>query len=127
MADKWHPDLINEEYVPPEKYQEILLDSIFCPCPKGNSIETFRLYEVLESGAIPVVHMDDGYTAKHFPPMYFKSPMVFVNSWTEAVDSMLEMMKDPASLDARQAQLREWYSSMMSGVANKLEGLLETR
>ena len=49
-----HPEVTNAEYVPPEKYAEIMQDSVFTPCPKGRSLDTFRLYESIESGSIPV-------------------------------------------------------------------------
>ena len=34
--------------------------SIFVPCPRGNSSpDTFRLYEALEAGSIPIVERDE--------------------------------------------------------------------
>jgi hypothetical protein len=37
-------------------YRAMLADSVFCPCPMGNVvIETYRLYEALEMGCIPIV------------------------------------------------------------------------
>ena len=38
------------------EYAEVLNDSIFVLCPRGNfSLDTFRFYEALEAGAIPIV------------------------------------------------------------------------
>lgn len=37
------------------EYQRALQQSMFAPSPEGHSPETWRLYEALESGAIPVV------------------------------------------------------------------------
>jgi hypothetical protein len=49
-----HPELTNEEYVSPAEYAKYMLNSIFTPCPKGRSLDTFRLYEAMEAGSIPV-------------------------------------------------------------------------
>jgi len=40
----------------PEAYMTLLNDSVFCVAPEGGVPETWRLYEILESGCIPVVH-----------------------------------------------------------------------
>jgi len=35
-------------------YMALLADTKFVPCPRGNNVETYRFYEALESGCIPV-------------------------------------------------------------------------
>jgi GR25 family glycosyltransferase involved in LPS biosynthesis len=44
----------------PEEYRKILCDSYFVPIFRGNHFETFRLYEALEAGAIPIVIREEG-------------------------------------------------------------------
>jgi hypothetical protein len=45
-----------------DSYAKLLADSVFVPCPRGNvSLDTFRVYEALEAGAIPIV--EDGTVA----------------------------------------------------------------
>ncbi len=47
---EWNsPSQLNEE-----EYIELLSDTVFVPCPRGNNLETFRFYEALEHGCIPV-------------------------------------------------------------------------
>ena len=53
--------------MPLEEFQVIMTDTIFAPCPGGNTNMTFRLIESLESGAIPIV--DEGL---HSPPYVLK-------------------------------------------------------
>jgi GR25 family glycosyltransferase involved in LPS biosynthesis len=43
-------------------YLELLGNSKFCPILKGNNMETFRLYEALEAGALPVAVESNEYT-----------------------------------------------------------------
>ena len=49
-----------------DKYLDIIKDSIFfVPCPRGNkSVDSFRFFETLESGSIPIVEEEDGYWEK---------------------------------------------------------------
>ena len=49
-----HPEVTNKEYVNPTIYADTMMESIFTPCPKGRSMDTFRLYEAIEAGSIPV-------------------------------------------------------------------------
>jgi len=45
-------DSSSERY---DKYIQLLADTAFAPCPAGNNPETFRHYEALEVGAIPII------------------------------------------------------------------------
>ena len=51
-----------------DQYLSVLGNSKFCPILRGNNIETFRLYEALEAGTIPLYVRqlgDDAYWALH--------------------------------------------------------------
>ena len=43
----------NEQLSQPD-YLALLQDTMFVPCPRGNNVETYRFYEALENGCIPV-------------------------------------------------------------------------
>jgi hypothetical protein len=45
---------------PPDQWQALLLESKFVPVPRGNHFETFRIYEALEHGAIPLYVRTEG-------------------------------------------------------------------
>jgi len=50
LQPSWnHPTALKEK-----KYMSLLGNSKFCPVLKGNNTETFRLYEALEAGSLPV-------------------------------------------------------------------------
>jgi hypothetical protein len=53
VADKVDEKIVHEAYV------DMLLQSVFTLCPHGSNPESYRLYEVLELGSVPVfVRMD---------------------------------------------------------------------
>ncbi|MDP9174172.1 MAG: hypothetical protein M3O30_09945 [Planctomycetota bacterium] len=54
-----------------ETYAAAMNDTVFALCPRGNdSVDTFRVYEALEAGAIPIVE-DDGQLASLFHHLRF--------------------------------------------------------
>jgi hypothetical protein len=58
-------------------------DCLFVPCPPGNfSYETHRLYEALESGAIPII---EDSSAEYYRLLFGDSlPFPIVADWREA-------------------------------------------
>jgi len=49
-ADSWE----SAQKIQRKEYLAVLLDSYFVPCPVGNNAETFRIYEALECGCVPL-------------------------------------------------------------------------
>eukprot|EP00049_Salpingoeca_infusionum_P000042 m.36720 g.36720 ORF g.36720 m.36720 type:complete len:182 (+) comp10032_c0_seq2:1405-1950(+) len=113
FAQDWHPNANHPAYLRPEDYARVMQDSVFALCPKGHSIDQFRLYEAMESGAIPVLENKDGYLVDKLPPEYLDSPMVIVDSWSDVTGVLHELMQDSAQIDKRQKQMQEWYTSFM--------------
>jgi hypothetical protein len=67
------------EYQPNPKtwsgYLNDLVDHKFCACPRGNGIDTHRLWEALYCRTIPVVRYEPAY--RNFRDL----PILFVDSW----------------------------------------------
>jgi GR25 family glycosyltransferase involved in LPS biosynthesis len=58
LQPSWnHPTAVKEK-----KYLSLLGNSKFCPVLKGNNVETFRFYEALEAGSLPVATEKNAYT-----------------------------------------------------------------
>jgi hypothetical protein len=51
---KFYPSWNSIENLKQDEYISLLQNTKFVPCPAGNNIETFRFYEALESGCIPL-------------------------------------------------------------------------
>jgi len=56
----WTPEFKHKTMTGPKEYQQMLLKSQFVPVPRGNNVETFRLYEALDHGAIPLYVRTEG-------------------------------------------------------------------
>eukprot|EP00041_Stephanoeca_diplocostata_P025640 m.676433 g.676433 ORF g.676433 m.676433 type:complete len:592 (+) comp22790_c1_seq10:127-1902(+) len=127
VSEHWHSSANNPDYVHPRDYQAIMLQSAFTICPKGHSYEQFRFYEAIESGSIPVIETGAGAAKKHLPPQFFESPMVFVDSWTQASQVMLALWQNRTALCFRQQRLRKWFAGYMRNLVHDIEGVLESR
>lgn len=62
-------------------YADLLANTVFALCPRGNvSVDTFRLYEALEAGAIPIVEDDGG--LNYWRELADPTRFVEVRAWT---------------------------------------------
>jgi alpha(1,3/1,4) fucosyltransferase len=85
-----------------EAYLKQLSESIFAPCPAGNNPETFRLYEALECGAIPLVVG---------PNPCPGIPLLPLKTWEEAAACMKYLLAHQDRLEAyRDTLLKAWAS-----------------
>ncbi len=117
VSDGWHPkhetkgDGSDLGY---ERYRESLLDSTFVLCPKGSAFDTFRMYETIEAGAIPVVVLGEYYTeddgcSDTFEQLFDTNPpFVMVESPEELPATLERLYSQPKSLRARQQALLMW-------------------
>ena len=85
-----------------EDYLDLLSDTVFIACPRGNNIETFRLYEALESGCIPVF--------TEIPVILHDSgiPFLRTETWLEVASLMKHLINNPE-------QLHHYQVSLVSG------------
>ncbi len=109
-------------------YSAILENSIFAPCPAGNSPETIRLYDVLECGAIPISLNHTFLTSPHALGEIGPVPFPILSSWDE-LPEFLRIMK--ADLHSNPNKIREmqkscitWWSNYKSFITQKIHSAL---
>jgi hypothetical protein len=77
-----------------EENMSILLNSWFIPCPGGQNPETFRIYEALEAGAIPIIVKEEG-----FQPLleYLAKwlPLIVADNWVHAAQIIFSFKSKP--------------------------------
>jgi len=81
LTDTWRsPNMLGRE-----ETLSILLNSWCVPCPGGNNAETYRIYEALEAGAIPVFVQEKGMEDYL---IYFKKhmPIIISDNWHNAAE-----------------------------------------
>jgi len=98
-----------------ESYLALLSDSIFAPCPAGNNPETFRLYEALECGTIPLVVG---------PSPCPGIPLLPLKSWEEAAGCMAHLLANPDRLELYRDTLLKAWASLKEGLQLQVRGWL---
>jgi GR25 family glycosyltransferase involved in LPS biosynthesis len=90
----------------PAEYSEKCLNSVFMPCPAGQNVETFRFYEALDHGCIPVYinenSLHTSFLNKHLP-------LMVVDSWENGLKSMVYLLQNQEMLvEYRMKLLTAW-------------------
>eukprot|EP00043_Microstomoeca_roanoka_P011304 m.106658 g.106658 ORF g.106658 m.106658 type:complete len:464 (+) comp15159_c1_seq1:209-1600(+) len=129
LTEHWSPTPNDPrtDYINSTAYAAIMRDSAFTPCPKGHSVEQFRIYEAIESGSIPVICYEQNYVREYLPPEMIHSPIVFVHTWEEAAEKMMSLYQNPAALLSRQIALVTWYDDYMRARVSDVESILEQK
>jgi hypothetical protein len=103
-----------------EEYCAMLLDSIFVPCMGGQNPETFRLYEALECGCIPILINDDT-NANYFRYISQYLPFLNVNSWAQVPNLMTQLFNDKQSLETYRFMLLNNYRQLKENLKKDLQ------
>jgi hypothetical protein len=119
FTNYWNdPKMTNES-----KYLNALSNSKFCPILRGNNIETFRLYETLETGTIPLyvrVENDIDFWNK----ISTKLGLVNIDTWEKAVAFINFLLEKPDYAEKYRLKLVEnWrlWKNEIRMMCNNLE------
>ena len=94
-----------------EAYSAMLLNSKFIPCPRGQNVETFRFWEALEHGSIPIYVRSPGDTLYvEFLTTHLPSFSAFIfETWECASRSIEALLNDVGTcIQVRTLLLDEW-------------------
>jgi hypothetical protein len=109
-------DTAKEASLSPVAYRSLLSDTLFLPCPMGNVMaETWRLYEALEFGCIPMV--EKRWSIDYYDNLLGDAPFLRVSSWREGARTMQALAKDRARLNALQQEVSDWWQARKRAVA----------
>jgi hypothetical protein len=93
-----------------------LADSVFSPCPMGNTtIDTCRVYESLEHGAIPIV--ESRISLNYYANLFGPNPIPVFSSWPEARRFVEQTYADHSRLLALQSEVLGWWEQHKAKVS----------
>ena len=105
------------------EYQEVLTDSAFAPAPMGNvTLETFRMYEALELGSIPLIETRRAYP--YFEHVLGRHPLPSFERWSDATAFVERYARDPAALDALQRSCLDWWADFKVGLSGRVRDFI---
>ena len=101
VADGWR----SENSLSTQQYKNVLSDSIFVPCPRGNtSVDTFRLYEALEVGAIPIVEKSD-----YWRNLLGEHPLIETASWNNISNDINLLLENSQWIIEHSKKVQSWW------------------
>jgi hypothetical protein len=98
-----------------DEYISMLLNSIFIPCPDGVNAETFRFYEALEAGCIPLVLKSER-NAAWFRWVSEHIPLVDITSWEDAVRVMKTLLTKPEALEIYRVEILKGWTKWLVAI-----------
>ena len=99
----------NTKIISAEEMSEVLSSTEFLPCPNGFfHPETYRVYEALQCGCIPIV--EDAY--KYYDRLFPDNPFIKVDKWTDAKPIIKGWEKD--QIKKKQKECKNWWNSYKS-------------
>ncbi len=109
-----------------KEFSRILLDSTFSPCPMGNvNLESFRVYESLECGAIPIV--EKRLTLDYFRKLLGDHPLPTVRSWRQARQMIRKLIRNPDDIDRLQTECVDWWDEYKKSLSASIGEFLYER
>lgn len=105
-------------------YSATMEDSIFAPCPAGNSPETIRLYDALECGCIPILLKHEFLASPHALGELGLPPFITLSSWSELPDFLSQMKQkmadSPEEVQKMQDDCITWWGGYKNHIGKKI-------
>ena len=96
-----------------EEMEKVYFNTNFAPCPAGFfHPESYRIYEALQCGTIPIVESVYNY----FDNIYPKNPFIKINKWKEAKE-IIDNWNDDQILNKRKECIN-WWNQYLSDHKN---------
>ena len=109
----------NQKIISVDEMSKILSSTEFVPCPNGFfHPETYRLYEALECGCIPIIENTYRYYDRLFP----NNPFIKINKWADAKSLMKEWKKNKIEQKKEECKIwwQEYKSQLQESIKNKI-------
>ena len=97
-------DKFNEKIISVDEMSEVLSSTEFIPCPNGFfHPETYRLYEALQCGCIPIV--EEAY--KYYDRLFPNNPFIKVGKWVDA--KVIIKSWEESKIKKKQEECNSWW------------------
>ena len=105
------------------EYMSTLLNTWLIPCIGGNNPETYRFYEALECGSVPILVEDE--TNKEYIKFITEHiPILPLKSWVQAPLLVKSFIEDKVAFEQYRYNILNGYSSMKKHFQDKSKELL---
>ena len=111
--------------VPLSAYRLTLADSTFALCPEGDRhFDTFRLYESLQLGCLPLVVERQQQARTLLGPEF---PLPIFSDWPAALQFVQHYLRHPEQMDEQQRRVCHWWHQFKEGLSLRIREDLSGR
>lgn len=104
--------------LPLAAYRAHLFNSVFALCPEGDRhLDTFRLYESLQLGCIPLLVERQGMAPPLLGPNH---PLPLFSHWRQALVFAQQQLPRPEQLDRLQQQIQHWWANRKAELSSAI-------
>lgn len=108
------------------EYNALLRTAKFVPCFRGSkALESFRVYEALEHGAIPIyvaAESTDG-TEDEFKAQFGPNPLLGFPSWSTAATLLPNLAEKTDVMEKHRQGLMAWWAEKKAATAQRIDAL----
>jgi hypothetical protein len=109
----------DEKIISVEKMNDIFSSTLYLPCPNGFfHPETYRLYEALQCGCIPIV--ENAY--KYYDRLFPKNPFIKIDKWIDAKFIINNWEND--KIKKKQDECRNWWNNYKTNLQEDIKNKL---
>ena len=120
LTDRW----LSPDALPVTAYREFMDNIIFAPCPKGFvSPDSFRLFEALEAGCIPIVEKRGPGLDDYYATVFGPHPIPTVADWAEA-PALIRGVLDRGETEALRQECQAWWRDYQPRVRAEISAAL---
>jgi hypothetical protein len=101
-----------------EENLAILLNSWMVPCPGGHNAETFRVYEAMQAGAIPILTKEPGMEL-YLEYLGRWLPLLIAENWQHATQIVNILRQNPEIYEQYRTTLLDAWEKMKNDLQTK--------
>jgi len=116
---KWFEDWNDPGQLKEDEYISLLLNSKFVPCPAGQNVETYRFYEALDCGCIPLF-LHQPATETWLEIFNNEIPFLKIYGWEQAVPLMQHLLNDKEQMEQYRKTLLMTWAKYKMGLKEKV-------
>ena len=108
-----------------DEYMKTLEDTRFVPCPKGQNYETYRLYEALEAGCIPICIGDVNNEHACYNKLIGDNAILISKDWSSVKSMIQQISNNPEALNQIQENLTKYWMTHKVNITAHILAALE--
>jgi len=122
FCEKSKPTWSTPAAVEAQEYNTILRNTKFVPCFRGSAaLESYRFYEALEQGAIPIYVASESHnTSDEYHELFGKHPFLAFPSWQTAADTLPLLASQTELMEKHRQSLVTWWNERKAEVRAKI-------